>query len=141
MFGVNACSSFRDVKDGLSNTVAVAETLRDVWNGEAPAWGYWHWVGMGVDLAYYPNKSQALAAGLNPDQGINWWHCCSWTSYNPDKAIVGRLGDWSTAGSLHSGGCHILLGDGAVRFISENIDAKVRERLAYIADGDPVGEF
>jgi hypothetical protein len=28
-----------------------------------------------------------------------------------------------SAGSRHSGGCFVLMGDGAVRFISENIDA------------------
>lgn len=54
---------------------------------------------------------------------------------------MGRLGDWSTVGSLHTGGAHILLGDGAVRFLSENIDATTRNRLAYIKDGQPLGEF
>jgi hypothetical protein len=28
-----------------------------------------------------------------------------------------------TAGSYHLGGCHVLLADGAVRFVTENIDA------------------
>jgi len=44
-------------------------------------------------------------------------------------------------GSLHTGGAHVLMGDGAVRFISENIDATTRNNLAYIADGNPIGEF
>jgi hypothetical protein len=29
----------------------------------------------------------------------------------------------STAGSYHRGGCHVLLTDGAVRFVTENIEA------------------
>jgi hypothetical protein len=35
----------------------------------------------------------------------------------------------------------VLLGDGAVRFISENIDTGTRQRLHYRADGQPTGEF
>ncbi|WP_417393716.1 DUF1559 domain-containing protein [Gimesia chilikensis] len=128
MFGINACSQIRDVKDGMSNTVAVAETLRWTYNGVSQTWGHAKWVGHGVDLTY--------------SRGINWWPCCSWDS--PPFARPtgpGRLGDWSTVGSLHTGGAHVLMGDGAVRFISENIDATTRNNLAYIADGNPIGEF
>ncbi len=31
----------------------------------------------------------------------------------------------STAGSYHKGGCHVLMGDGAVKFVTENIEAGV----------------
>jgi prepilin-type processing-associated H-X9-DG protein len=84
---------------------------------------------MGVDLAY--------------SFGINFWRCCGWDSPPMQRTpiIIGRLGDWGTVGSLHSGGAHVLLGDGAVRFISENLDAVTRDRLAFIADGQPIGEF
>lgn len=53
----------------------------------------------------------------------------------------GRLGEWGDPGSTHTGGMHALLGDGAVRFISENIDSNTRKDLANIADGNPLGEF
>jgi prepilin-type processing-associated H-X9-DG protein len=55
--------------------------------------------------------------------------------------------------SLHEGGAQFLMGDGAVRFISENIDHKntfvgsnwpidsTLEQLIGIADGLPLGEF
>lgn len=141
LFGLNSCSRMGDMSDGTSNTVAVIETLRNVWNGEAPAWGYWHWVGNGVGFDYVPNQAQAIAAGLNPNQGINWWHCCAWTAYDPNAAIPGRLGDWSTPGSNHTGGVQVVLGDGSVRFISETIALETRQRLARIADGQVVGEF
>ena len=40
MFGENSTTRIADVADGLSNTVAVAETTLDVFNGFTPAWGY-----------------------------------------------------------------------------------------------------
>ena len=32
------------------------------------------------------------------------------------------VGGWFTASSRHTGGVHVLMGDGTVRFINENID-------------------
>ena len=43
--------------------------------------------------------------------------------------------------SQHAGGAQFLLGDGAVKFLSENIDYLTFLRLNYIADGGTVGEF
>lgn len=39
------------------------------------------------------------------------------------------------------GAFHVLMADGAVRFISENIDTTTRTYLAKISDGNPVGDF
>ncbi len=44
-------------------------------------------------------------------------------------------------GGSFRGGCNILMADGSVRFISENIDSTTMERLAAIADGNVVGDF
>jgi prepilin-type processing-associated H-X9-DG protein len=41
----------------------------------------------------------------------------------------------------HTGGLHALLADGSVRFISSNLDQKVRRALMTIDVGDTVGEF
>tara|TARA_R110002072_G_scaffold203061_1_gene361041 strand:- start:720 stop:830 length:111 start_codon:yes stop_codon:yes gene_type:complete len=35
----------------------------------------------------------------------------------------------------------ILLADGAVRFLNENIDASIRTNLSRIKDGQVIGEF
>ena len=43
--------------------------------------------------------------------------------------------------SLHTGGCHALLGDGGVRFISENVDLQIVRRLCDPSDGETLGEF
>jgi prepilin-type processing-associated H-X9-DG protein len=44
-------------------------------------------------------------------------------------------------GGPYNGGANILFCDGAVRFISEKIDATVLENLARMHDGNVVGDF
>ncbi|NQV25783.1 MAG: DUF1559 domain-containing protein [Rhodopirellula sp.] len=44
-------------------------------------------------------------------------------------------------GGPYQGGVNIGLGDGSVRFVSENIDPTVFERLSTIADGQPIPNF
>lgn len=43
--------------------------------------------------------------------------------------------------SFHVGGGHFLLGDGSVRFISQNIDPKTFRNLAHRADGEMLKDF
>jgi len=120
MFGDNSRCRMSDLTDGSSNTVAMAETTLSVYNGRTPAWGYRGWVMVGVDLA-----------STRPND-------FTWTG---QPTIIGRLGSWARSGSLHTGGIHALIGDGSVRFISENIDSVTRQRICYIADGNVIGEF
>ena len=131
MFGPESNTSMRDLTDGSSNTVAVSETTLDVGDGVTGSWGCNQHVGQGIDFA-----------GMNGQRKINDWVCCSWTT--PAWSIpqpVGTLGEWGTPGSLHTGGCQVLMGDGAVRFISENIDGSTRRNLGYISDGNVLGDF
>jgi hypothetical protein len=122
----------RDLADGSSNTVAIAETTLDVYDGITGSWACAQHVGNGVNFA-----------DLNGQRKINDWACCGWGPGTPWSVNnpQGKLGEWGTVGSVHVGGMHVLLGDGTVRFISENIDNSTRQRLGYIADGNPVGEF
>ncbi|OYW17194.1 MAG: hypothetical protein B7Z55_13040 [Planctomycetales bacterium 12-60-4] len=76
--------------------------------------------------------------------GGSWYGINRWDYYNGIYGYVpvpGRLGQWATPGSLHSGGCHVLLTDGAVRFLSENTDINLLQRLSRMGDGQTVGEF
>jgi prepilin-type N-terminal cleavage/methylation domain-containing protein len=45
------------------------------------------------------------------------------------------------ARSYHTGGVHVLLGDGTVRFVSDNIDLTTWQRLGARNDGQVLGEF
>lgn len=43
--------------------------------------------------------------------------------------------------SLHEGGAHLLLCDGSVRFLSENLDVILYDSLTSRNGGEVVGEF
>ncbi|QDV15651.1 Type II secretion system protein G precursor [Gimesia panareensis] len=127
MFGINSNCQIRDVKDGTSNTVAVVETTLDVDDGECQSWAAASHVGLGTNF-----KSS---------RGINEFRCCTWRTPPMAQFQPGRLGEWGDPGSTHTGGLHVLMGDGAVRFVSENIDTTTRNNLANISDGNILGEF
>ncbi|MEO2018425.1 MAG: DUF1559 domain-containing protein, partial [Fuerstiella sp.] len=112
---------------GTSNTAMVVEGTREVKNGVGATWGYSKWVGNGNDLA--------------ASEGINYWVCCPWWGTPDTNTGAGRTRNWGAPGSAHTGGIQVTLGDGSVRFISENIDNNLRKNIAFIADGETIGEF
>lgn len=123
MFGNNSNSRIALVTDGLTNTIAVSETLFEKYNGRTSAWAYRGHVQIGIDLAWVQINDYCYPPG------------------STTNCLEGRLGQWATAGSEHAGGAQFLLGDGSARFISQNIDTTTRQRLHYMADRSEVGEF
>ena len=133
-FGLHGCTKLSDITDGTSNSVMLSETVRNVYDGVAPSWGVYKHVGDGVDFGHATQYRR-----------INEWGCCAWSTPTWQQAGVtptpGRLGEWGSPGSMHVGGCHVTLGDGAVRFVSENIDTTTRVRLGLIGDNQVIGDW
>ena len=119
MFGQNSNCPIAQVTDGMSNTFMIAETCFEVYNGRCPAWGYRGWVMAGID----PTQAQDT-------QGIN-----DWTFATHTPGVMGTLGTWSSAGSLHASGCHFAMGDGSVRFVDQNIPLTTLTRMSTISEG------
>lgn len=123
---IGKSSLMRDCTDGTSNTIIVGEdsgmiNTRDYRSNYYGGWsghnGLTSW-GTGVNtIRYSPNPNAAPTGG---DQ-----------TYKPNNSL----------GSFHVGGVHILLADGAVRFISDNIDIETLRRLGMKNDGLVLGEF
>lgn len=128
VFGSNSNIAFRDITDGLSNTVLVGEVdgsgATQLVLGSYRTAKIW----IGSTRAQWLN---ATLASMDGSQSSNLLNCrqsngtCANASY----------------GSLHDGGAHFLLGDGAVRFISDNISTINYTRLAQRDDGNVLGEF
>lgn len=100
VFGYDRKTRFRDITDGTSNTVMVAES-----NGLSGPWG------QGGPATVVPFTQHPY---INGPDGV---------------------------GGPFRGGCHFLMADGAVRFVSENIDASVVEKLTTIQGGEVVEDF
>ncbi|WP_164103712.1 DUF1559 domain-containing protein [Candidatus Laterigemmans baculatus] len=142
MFGTESNCKLRDVTDGTSNTVMLCETTLDVKDGYTAPWGYTNWTGAGVDISWRVGTGGCGGAiGNNPDQGINFWVCCSWRSPACASDTRGSVAHWARPGSLHPGGVQVARADGSVRFIGENVDYLTRVRLARIGDGEVIGDF
>jgi len=135
MFTRDVNVRFRDVTDGLSNTIAVGERRFRV-NGAA-------YLNV-IEIVDHQNAGGALGALGLGGYPIN----CDDTNCTPGGGFQASVGQRGTFASEHPGGVQFVLGDGSVRFISENIDfvlgdlsAGVYNRLTNRKDGRPVGNF
>lgn len=125
IFWVNSNCQMKDIRDGTSNTFMVGE--RDGSNGEFGSYrkaAIWP----GAESAHYLDGCMGSTDGSNPSLLIN-------SSANDTPGI------WHSFGSTHEGGTHFLLGDGAVRFVGENISSTIYSALGTKRGGEVIGEF
>lgn len=145
MFGPMKSRKVRDMTDGASNTAMIGETSNFILNASngsktANVQGI-HGLMMGT-----PNHIDLdNCNGCSLDRQFNQ----TTVRYPPNfPAIVNStpgMGDNyginKPLNSAHTGGVHILLGDGAVRFISDNIFMQTLAQLCTRDDNLPMGEF
>ncbi len=148
VFRRNGRTKFRDITDGLSNTAMMAEVVMGAADSRLVQTGVAQYPAVTVADAT-PTACNALVDGTNPQSflstaglvggGTNRCRGCRiWdgrphysaavfaTSPNGPACLSTTDGSgWanSTISSRHSGGVQVILADGAVRFISENIDS------------------
>lgn len=134
----NSRTRMRDVTDGTSNTIFLGEhssKLSDkTWVGVVPgAFTHPQFTSPenGPDAAATLALIHAGPSGGELDiTGFPIIHSVNFPTYH-----VGQMY------SEHTGGGHVCMGDGSVRFVSENIDLLLWAELSSINEGEVIGEF
>jgi len=115
-FSHNRVYKMRDLTDGTSNTILVGERSSNM-NLAEPHLSTW--------VGVIPEGDEAFARILG---GMD---------HTPNHPAA-HLEDFS---SYHTGGAQFVLGDGRVRFISENIDYGTYQGLGTRSLGEVLGDF
>jgi prepilin-type N-terminal cleavage/methylation domain-containing protein len=167
-FHRRATTRIRDITDGTSNTIAFGEiTTGDgdngIWNLERGDFvrnialtGVTPVKPTKAELQTYGATALAGTADHRSDRGLSWGNpMMSGTGMNtiitpnsdiPNAHECGGCGSGDARGvwasrSRHEGGSQHLLCDGAVRFISENIDFDLYQSVGSSNGGETIGEF
>ncbi len=112
-------AKIRDVTDGTSNTILMGEARSQCSDHQRHGW------------------ANVNSNWLFTTAPINFETCLGGGGCN-------GVSNWATSQgfkSRHVGGAHVLLCDGSVRFVSENIDYATYQTLGDRRDGKVVGEF
>lgn len=142
VFGTNARINTKDIIDGTSNTVAFSELKYRLASSTGPSYqdsrGTWSYGAMGSNIF-----STLIGPNTAVPDGV--WGCRSYPLEGMPCVQVGNGSTTATtyaaARSYHIGGVHVCMADGAVRFVSDNINLGTWQALGSRAGAEILGEF
>ncbi|SFH74812.1 DUF1559 domain-containing protein [Planctomicrobium piriforme] len=127
----------RDITDGLSNTLLLLER-----SGFPELKKKGNITKLATDSTY-PVVVQKHFNGWwasTQNDRVRAWNA-EGTTYGAGPCVVNCSNDWGGAYSYHTGGMQVLLADGSVRFLGENLDKRTFRALIGKNDGEVLGEF
>ncbi|EMI43087.1 DUF1559 domain-containing protein [Rhodopirellula sp. SWK7] len=158
---------FRDCLDGLSNTIAAGEIATHLgdddkrtvgWRNNSdknPTWGQVRNNPSACKGKVLPDRPQFWDPAYTGDVNATHGRGFKWADYqatftscmtilSPNRELCGPYNSTgvtlvATVSSRHQGGAHVLMGDGAVRFITDSIEAG-DETARQISSGYRDGE-
>ena len=151
----NSRTNMKDLADGTSNVIIVHEESdhqRDT-NGVIITGGFGAITSQGPHGWTMGANGDARIPPSYVNGGDNRSFNCATVRYPINQRNVGGVGNCASTGvcdntganvpinSVHVGGAHVLMGDGAVRFVSQNMDFLNLLKLAAGADSQPVSDF
>ncbi len=154
LFWRGSATRFRDISDGTTSTLFMAETLFGLRGDDT------------TDLVDAQRQLKRVSGGgpcsvdadtltTFPATRYEGRRAGAWirsTGYhvllnahfppNADEPDVAHHGEWvSGPRSLHVGGANVLMCDGSVHFMNESIDLPTMRNLFARSDGEVIGEF
>lgn len=132
-------TGLRDVTDGTSNTIMGSEVMirgaantNSGWGEGGGYWGGGEGGGFGFTTQFPPNSS--VTDQVYTCKSTTWPNapCQNMVTYSTQRNL---------ARSYHVGGVHTVMADGAVRFVSNNIDTTLFQNLGTRSGGEVVGDF
>lgn len=115
------CKKIRDVTDGTSNTFLVGESSWDKNEQRYRSWLRGSWTN--TALTIYPGGNDIIVSTKN-------------IRYQPNTNGGNNFTNDMPFGSNHTGGVQMLMADGAVTFLSENIDNTIYRGMASRGGGE-----
>jgi prepilin-type N-terminal cleavage/methylation domain-containing protein/prepilin-type processing-associated H-X9-DG protein len=119
----------KNVTDGLSKTMFISEVIMALQDQYFDTRG---------DMLNDYNSTSVFMTINTPNSGVDYMACAE-DSANPSPCISVLSGNsYQSARSRHSGGVNVLMGDGSVHFISDEVSINLWRALGSMAGSEQV---